>query len=244
MADLRQFDLLAQARTLDVRQIAPWLATSSSGRNAVYRSPSFSMITVCTVVAIPRSLEGPTFKEPTMTLADLSRPRSSRCSPGRCTSCAWKSRRLHHGAGGLPEWASQSAGATTSTPGRRRPRTGGFSGRLHRRRAVQARQARDQPPEVFSKNVTPHCGLARPAHVLLPVIPAPHRRAGHSDVRAERTRHGGDCPQHSSPAAPAPSRSSPRGAMPIGDRFRRAGGHCRPLSRLRVYLRVCFSIPT
>jgi hypothetical protein len=32
--------------------------------------------------------------------------------------------------------------------------------------------ARDRPPEVFGKNVTLHCGPGRPAHVLLPVIPA------------------------------------------------------------------------
>lgn len=33
--------------------VAPWLATSSSGHNAAYRVPSFSMIAVYTVVAIP-----------------------------------------------------------------------------------------------------------------------------------------------------------------------------------------------
>jgi predicted acyl esterase len=32
--------------------------------------------------------------------------------------------------------------------------------------------ARDRPPEIFGKNVTLHCGPGRPAHVLLPVIPA------------------------------------------------------------------------
>lgn len=33
--------------------VAPWLATSSSRHSAAYRSPSFSMIAVYTVVAIP-----------------------------------------------------------------------------------------------------------------------------------------------------------------------------------------------
>jgi uncharacterized protein len=36
----------------------------------------------------------------------------------------------------------------------------------------QHNDPRDRPPEIFGKTVTLHCGPGRPAHVLLPVIPA------------------------------------------------------------------------
>jgi hypothetical protein len=36
----------------------------------------------------------------------------------------------------------------------------------------------DRPPEVFGRTVTLHSGPVRPAHVLLPVIPAQAARGG------------------------------------------------------------------
>jgi uncharacterized protein len=35
----------------------------------------------------------------------------------------------------------------------------------------QHAEARDRLPEIFASNVTLHAGPARPAHILLPVIP-------------------------------------------------------------------------
>ena len=35
-------------------------------------------------------------------------------------------------------------------------------------------EARDRPPAIFGKDVTLHCGPRHPAHLLLPIIPAPY----------------------------------------------------------------------